>query len=112
MGRVDEGRALLDRCDDAPGLMRLRGRLRPPHAPADCLTPATATSSQPKLRSNEAVEASAAFANPLDLGRSLLALGSVQRRARKKHAARLTLDRALELFEQLGASAVGGTQPP
>jgi DNA-binding CsgD family transcriptional regulator len=52
----------------------------------------------------EAVAASAAYAVRLDLGRSLLALGSVQRRARKKQAARSTLGRALEIFEQLGAS--------
>ena len=59
----------------------------------------------------EAVEASAAFADPLNLGRSLLALGSVQRRARRAEAARLTLDRALEIFEQLGASLWAESQP-
>ncbi len=41
---------------------------------------------------------------PLELGRSLLALGSVRRRARKKRDAREVLDEATELFERIGAS--------
>jgi DNA-binding CsgD family transcriptional regulator len=40
---------------------------------------------------------------PLELGRSLLALGTVQRRARKKQAARRTLDEAVSIFGALGA---------
>ena len=40
---------------------------------------------------------------PFELGRTLLALGSVQRRARQKLAARQTLERAREIFEGLGA---------
>ncbi len=40
---------------------------------------------------------------PLEIGRTLLALGTVRRRAAKKRAARETLERALELFEALGA---------
>jgi DNA-binding CsgD family transcriptional regulator len=38
-----------------------------------------------------------------ELGRTLLALGSVQRRARQKLVARATFERALEIFELLGA---------
>ena len=41
---------------------------------------------------------------PLELGRSLLALGSVRRRARKKRDAREVLDEATEFFERIGAS--------
>ena len=41
--------------------------------------------------------------NPLELGRTLLALGTVQRKARHKRAARESLQRAVEIFEQLGA---------
>jgi DNA-binding CsgD family transcriptional regulator len=40
---------------------------------------------------------------PMQLAWTLLALGSVQRRSRQKHAAQETLERALEIFEQLGA---------
>jgi DNA-binding CsgD family transcriptional regulator len=41
--------------------------------------------------------------NPLELARTLLSLGSVRRKARHKRAARETLERALEIFERLGA---------
>jgi DNA-binding CsgD family transcriptional regulator len=40
---------------------------------------------------------------PYELGRTLLALGGIQRRARQKTQARATLARALEIFEQLGS---------
>jgi DNA-binding CsgD family transcriptional regulator len=41
---------------------------------------------------------------PFELGRTLLALGVVQRRAKQRAAARATLDRALQLFDGLGAA--------
>ena len=41
--------------------------------------------------------------NPFELARTLLALGTVQRRARHKRAAREALQRAAEIFERLGA---------
>jgi DNA-binding CsgD family transcriptional regulator len=40
---------------------------------------------------------------PFELGRTLLVLGTAQRRARQRRAARQSLDEALALFEQLGA---------
>jgi DNA-binding CsgD family transcriptional regulator len=42
-------------------------------------------------------------ANPFELARTLLALGTVQRQAQHKRAARETLERAAEIFERLGA---------
>lgn len=41
--------------------------------------------------------------NPFELARTLLALGTVQRKAQHKHAARESLQRAVEIFERLGA---------
>jgi DNA-binding CsgD family transcriptional regulator len=41
---------------------------------------------------------------PLERARTLLALGATQRRARQRKAARATLQRALGLFEEIGAS--------
>jgi DNA-binding CsgD family transcriptional regulator len=41
--------------------------------------------------------------NPFELARSLLALGTIQRRAQHKRAARESLQRAVEIFERLGA---------
>jgi len=40
---------------------------------------------------------------PFELGRTLLVMGQVQRRAKHKRAAREHLDRALEIFESLPA---------
>jgi DNA-binding NarL/FixJ family response regulator len=40
---------------------------------------------------------------PLERGRTLLALGTIQRRARRRRDARATLTEALKIFEQLGA---------
>jgi DNA-binding CsgD family transcriptional regulator len=51
----------------------------------------------------EAVAIGETLPRPLERARSLLALGTVQRRLRRKQAARLTLGRALEVFEELGA---------
>jgi DNA-binding CsgD family transcriptional regulator len=47
--------------------------------------------------------AAASEVNPFELARTLLALGSVQRRARHKRDARESLLRAADAFEQLGA---------
>ena len=41
--------------------------------------------------------------NPFELARTLLALGTVRRRVQHKRAARESLERAAEIFEQLGA---------
>jgi len=51
----------------------------------------------------EAVRVGTECNRPLELGRSLLALGTVQRRLRKKHVARQTLVHASEIFSRLGA---------
>jgi DNA-binding NarL/FixJ family response regulator len=51
----------------------------------------------------EAVEIGGGVGMPLELGRSLLALGTVQRRQRMKQAARTTLERALAVLTEFGA---------
>jgi DNA-binding CsgD family transcriptional regulator len=42
---------------------------------------------------------------PLELGRTLLAKGEAERRARQKSAARESVERAIEIFDDLGAKA-------
>jgi DNA-binding CsgD family transcriptional regulator len=44
------------------------------------------------------------FGQPFELGRSLLVLGAIQRRANQRRRARESLSQALELFKRLGAS--------
>ena len=60
------------------------------------------------LALEEAVSECAAAGNPLELGRALLSAGSVERRLHRKRAARERLERALELFEGLGATLWAG----
>jgi DNA-binding CsgD family transcriptional regulator len=50
-----------------------------------------------------ALEAHERLAQPFEFGRTLLALGTVQRRQGEKRAARETLEQALSIFDQLGA---------
>jgi DNA-binding CsgD family transcriptional regulator len=52
----------------------------------------------------EALERHAEVELPLDRGRTLLAFGATQRRAKRRKEARETLDRALEVFEEIGAA--------
>jgi DNA-binding CsgD family transcriptional regulator len=47
------------------------------------------------------------ISQPLDLGRTLLCLGTVRRQAHQKKAAREALERALAIFEELGARPWG-----
>jgi DNA-binding CsgD family transcriptional regulator len=52
----------------------------------------------------EALDWHAKVALPLDRGRSLLALGAAQRRAKRRREARATLEEALAIFERIGAA--------
>jgi DNA-binding NarL/FixJ family response regulator len=83
---------------DAAALVRRRGGTLP------CLLRAAENDPEAaSLALREAVELGVLAGNSLELARSLLALGTVQRRAHEKQAARGTLEQALEIFEQLGA---------
>ena len=53
---------------------------------------------------NEALEWHAKVELPLDRGRTLLALGAAQRRAKRRREARETLEEALAIFERIGAA--------
>ena len=52
---------------------------------------------------DEALEFHDRATAPFDLARTLLSLGRLQRRRKQRKAARESFDRALEVFEQLGA---------
>jgi DNA-binding NarL/FixJ family response regulator len=103
LGRIDEARALLESGEEAAratGLSWIRmivARARGLVAAAD------GDLADAETALEEAVEAGRAAGSPLELGRSLLALGSVQRRRRKKQAARETLTEALEILDDLGS---------
>lgn len=57
---------------------------------------------------DEALEWHAKVEVPLDRGRTLLALGAAQRRAKRRREARATLEEALGVFEGIGAALWAG----
>ena len=103
LGRVDDAAALLeplearsvafDRPSARGGCARCRGLLL---AARGDLPGAMAAL-------EEALEQHDRAPRPFELARSLLALGVIQRRAKKKAAARETLERALATFDRVGA---------
>jgi len=104
MSRPGEGRALLQEAFD-----RASTTMKPPWAMAAAarvrglLAEAEGDLELAECELEAAVAVGREVGWPLELGRSLLALGTVQRRAQKKHAARQTLDQAVAVFEELGA---------
>jgi len=105
MGQLDEAAALVDRLerqgqalDRAWALAvgaRCRGLL--------CAAQGDLLSAQAALE--RALVAHERIVEPFELGRTLLALGNVQRRRRQKQAARDTLLRAQAVFQGLGAAS-------
>lgn len=55
-----------------------------------------------------ALQAHSGLSQPLEFGRTLLVLGTIQRRAKQRRLARESLERALALFVQLGATLWAG----
>jgi DNA-binding CsgD family transcriptional regulator len=104
LGRVQEGRALLDRSAEAPEMMRLPWVSVAAHRARGLLAAAEGNLEFAEAELQEAVSIGEELGWPFEHGRSLLALGTVQRQARKKRAARATLERAVDLFSQLGAT--------
>ena len=86
----------------AAELSALAARRRGPRARAAALGARRARAA-PTARSEEAIAHGERLGEPFERARTLLVLGSVQRRDRKKRAARESLERALETFEWLGA---------
>ena len=103
MGRVKEGRALLAGGEEAAGTIRFPWALARAARARGLLAAAERDFDAALTALEKAVEADEQVGIPLALGRSLLALGSVQREMQRKRAARQTLGRALEIFERLGA---------
>jgi DNA-binding CsgD family transcriptional regulator len=104
LGRTDEAVELLDwyegnarRLDRASALansLRCRGLLAAQEGELDDAIAAH----------GEALEWHAKVELPLDRGRTLLALGAAQRRAKRRREARETLEDALAIFERIGAA--------
>jgi DNA-binding CsgD family transcriptional regulator len=104
LGRPAEGQELLEEAfENAGAMMRLPWPTAATARARGLLAEAEGDLERAEDELKRAVGIGREVGWPLELGRSLLALGTVQRRARKKQAARETLERALELFDRLGA---------
>jgi ATP/maltotriose-dependent transcriptional regulator MalT len=103
-GRPEEGRALLQEAFD-----RASTTMKPPWAMAAAarvrglLAEAEGDLERAESELEAAVAVGREVGRPLELGRSLLALGTVQRRAQRKQAARRTLEEAIAVLEELRA---------
>jgi DNA-binding CsgD family transcriptional regulator len=104
LGRLTEARELLERFDTSAartGFPWARA------AGARChgvVAAAAGDLETAQAALEQAVELGEPIGRPLELGRSLLELGSVRRRQRRKAAARATLERAAAIFGDLGAA--------
>jgi DNA-binding CsgD family transcriptional regulator len=107
MGRVEEGRAMLDRSKGASAMMRLPWPRAAAARARGLLAAAEEDFEAAEAQLEKAVSTGERLGWPFELGRSLLALGSVQRQARRKQAARTTLEQAVEVFDRLGAAPWG-----
>ena len=104
MGRPGEGRALLQEAfDKASRTMELPWATAAAARVRGLLAEAEGDLERAERELETAVAVGRSVGWPLELGRSLLALGTVQRRRQKKQAARQTLEDAVEVLEELGA---------
>jgi DNA-binding CsgD family transcriptional regulator len=104
MGRPGEGRALLQEAfDKASRTMELPWARAAAARVRGLLAAAEGDLERAERELETAVAVGRSVGWPLELGRSLLALGTVQRRGQKKQAARRTLEDAVEVLEELGA---------
>jgi DNA-binding CsgD family transcriptional regulator len=93
LGRLEQQGTALDRPWALATAARCRGLLRAAQGDHECALES--------LRS--AVQAHRRLPHPLELGRTMLATGSVQRRCRHRQSARTSLATALRTFEAVGA---------
>jgi DNA-binding CsgD family transcriptional regulator len=103
LGRVDEARALLRPWAARAKRLKRRGALALAARCNGLIAAAEGELERAEAHLVESVDHAGASAVPLELGRGLLVLGEIQRRRQKKAAARETLERALVVFEEIGA---------
>jgi DNA-binding CsgD family transcriptional regulator len=103
LGRVNEARALLGPWAVRAHRLARRGAEALAARCEGLIALAEGDLDRAEARLAESVEHASASSLPLELGRSLLVLGEIQRRRHKKATARETLGRAVDVFEEIGA---------
>jgi DNA-binding CsgD family transcriptional regulator len=104
LGRLEDARTVIDEFEGQAHAVGGRARVLAAMARCRGLLLAASDNIEGALAHLEdAVTAGEVLPYPLDLGRSLLALGAQQRRAKQKRVARESLERSLEVFDSIGA---------
>jgi DNA-binding CsgD family transcriptional regulator len=103
MGRLDEARALLAPFKERAHATDRAWAIAAAARSLGLIAEAAGELEQAERALSEAATEGVRARYPLELGRTLLSLGRVQRRLRRKQAARATLGRAIEIFEGLPA---------
>jgi DNA-binding CsgD family transcriptional regulator len=103
LGRVEEAVAVLDELEAQGTALQRVWALAVASRCRALLSAAAGEIEQAYDELDRAFELHDRLGEPFERGRAFLALGTIQRRARKKRAARESLERALAVFDKLGA---------
>jgi DNA-binding CsgD family transcriptional regulator len=103
LGRTAQATRLAERLERMAVATRRRSVLGTAHRSRAIIAAANGDVATALVRAERAVRNHAAAELPLELARSLIVLGSTQRRMRLKRAARESLERASEVLDRIGA---------
>jgi DNA-binding CsgD family transcriptional regulator len=104
LGELDAAATLLVRFEEQAQRLRRPSALAAARRCRGLIAAAAGAADQAQTDCNHALDALEQLSLPLERARTLLVLGVAQRQARQRRAARNSLERALRLFEALGAS--------
>ena len=104
LGELDAAATLLVRFEQQAQRLSRPSALAAAHRCRALIAAAAGAADEAQAECNRALDEFEQLSLPFETARTLLALGFVQRQARQRRAARNSLERALRLFEELGAS--------
>jgi DNA-binding CsgD family transcriptional regulator len=104
LGELDAATTLLARFAQQAQRLRRRSALAAAHRCRGLIAAAAGAADEAQTECDRALDVLGQMSLPFERARTFLALGVVQRQARQRRAARNSLERALRLFEELGAS--------
>jgi DNA-binding CsgD family transcriptional regulator len=104
LGELDTATTQLERFEQQAQRLGRRSALAAAHRCRGLIAAAAGAADEAQAEYSRALDELVDLSLPLERARTLLALGLAQRQARQRRAARNSLERALRLFEELGAS--------
>jgi DNA-binding CsgD family transcriptional regulator len=104
LGQLEAAATQLARFEQQAQRLGRRSALAAAHRCRGLIAAAAGGADEAQAECNRALDEFERLSLPFETARTLLALGCAQRQARQRRAARNSLERALRLFEELGAS--------